>query len=288
RFSEARARSTYLRQVALIVLLAQIGSFVPARRARIGLVDRIFTRVGAEDDIASGKSTFMVEMEETATILHHATRHSLIILDEIGRGTSTYDGLAIARAVVEHLHQTVGARTLFATHYHELAVLAAELPHMHVFTMAIDGEEAGEIIFLHRVVPGSLGRSYGVHVARLAGMPAAVVTRADELLKRLESDREQVQAHLAPIQSNGYHSYKAEPHRNGRVADSKGDYTWQSEEGRAVGQIIAEQGEDFAALLDEIDVYAITPLDALNLLFAMQRRRREAQKGPGMEQHEHV
>ncbi|HEV7235937.1 MAG TPA: DNA mismatch repair protein MutS, partial [Ktedonobacteraceae bacterium] len=130
-------KSTYLRQVALITLLAQIGSFVPARSARIGLVDRIFTRVGAEDDIASGKSTFMVEMEETATILHHATRHSLIILDEIGRGTSTYDGLAIARAVVEHLHTITGARTLFATHYHELAALADELPHCQVYTMAI-------------------------------------------------------------------------------------------------------------------------------------------------------
>src|SRR6185312_4044681 len=191
-------KSTYLRQVALITLMAQIGSFVPARKASIGLVDRIFTRVGAEDDIASGKSTFMVEMEETATILHHATRHSLIILDEIGRGTSTYDGLAIARAVVEYLHNTVEARTLFATHYHELAVLADELACLRVSTMAISDE--GEIVFLHRVVPGSLGRSYGVHVARLAGMPSAVVSRADEILKRLEADRERLQMHLAPSQ----------------------------------------------------------------------------------------
>src|SRR5436305_1873983 len=134
-------KSTYLRQVALITLLAQIGCFVPARSARIGLVDRIFTRVGAEDDIASGKSTFMIEMEETATILHHATRHSLIILDEIGRGTSTYDGLAIARAVVEHLHNVTGARTLFATHYHELTSMADELPHLRVYTMAIREDE---------------------------------------------------------------------------------------------------------------------------------------------------
>jgi DNA mismatch repair protein MutS len=269
-------KSTYLRQVALIVLLAQIGSFVPARRARIGLVDRIFTRVGAEDDIASGKSTFMVEMEETATILHHATRHSLIVLDEIGRGTSTYDGLAIARAVVEYLHNTVGARTLFATHYHELAVLAAELAHLRVAGMAISNDEAGEIVFMHRVVPGSLGRSYGIHVARMAGMPALLLQRADEILKRLEADRERVQTHLTPDQSNGYHAGKRNIFQNGHLAEARGEYAWQSAAGRAVGQVLAEQGEDLATLLDEIDVYAITPLDALNLLFALQKRRMEA------------
>jgi DNA mismatch repair protein MutS len=271
-------KSTYLRQVALIALLAQIGSFVPARRARIGLVDRIFTRVGAEDDIASGKSTFMVEMEETATILHHATRHSLIILDEIGRGTSTYDGLAIARAVVEYLHNTLGARTLFATHYHELAVLADELVHLRVSTMAINDEGEGEIVFLHRVVPGSLGRSYGVHVARLAGMPASIVRRADEILKRLEADREQIQAHLAPDQADKYGPRGLAVHQNGYSAESRSRYAWQSEEGRAVGEILIENGEDVAALLDEIDLCAITPLDALNLLFAMQKQRKEAQR----------
>ncbi len=167
-------------------MLAQIGSFVPARSARIGLVDRIFTRVGAEDDIASGKSTFMVEMEETATILHHATKHSLIILDEIGRGTSTYDGLAIARAVVEHLHNVTGARTLFATHYHELARMADELSHLRIYTMAISDEQ-GEIVFLHRITPGCIGRSYGVHVAKLAGMPISIVQRAEEVLQTSRS-----------------------------------------------------------------------------------------------------
>jgi DNA mismatch repair protein MutS len=264
-------KSTYLRQVALIVLLAQIGSFVPARSARIGLVDRIFTRVGAEDDIASGKSTFMVEMEETATILHHATRHSLIILDEIGRGTSTYDGLAIARAVVEYLHNTVGARTLFATHYHELAAMADELPHLRVSTMAIRSDGSGdEIVFLHRVVPGSLGRSYGVHVARLAGMPSAIIRRAGEILKRLEADHEEVQQMLAL--QNGY----ADVQRNEQFAEEARGYSWQSAEGHAIGQSLAERSEDITALLDDIDVCAITPLDALNLLFAMQKKRREA------------
>src|SRR5581483_7398471 len=264
-------KSTYLRQVALIVLLAQIGSFVPARSARIGLVDRIFTRVGAEDDIASGKSTFMVEMEETATILHHATRHSLIILDEIGRGTSTYDGLAIARAVVEYLHTTVGARTLFATHYHELAEMAAELPHLRVYTMAITDEGADKIVFLHRVVPGSLGRSYGVHVARLAGMPAPIVSRAGEILTRLEAEREQVQRLLHSQPGNGHVPRGTGRSFNGHIGE--GRYAWQSAEGQSIGQNLA--GADLATLLDEVDVYAITPLDALNLLFAIQKKQRE-------------
>jgi DNA mismatch repair protein MutS len=271
-------KSTYLRQVALIVLLAQIGSFVPARSARLGLVDRIFTRVGAEDDIASGKSTFMVEMEETATILHHATCHSLIILDEIGRGTSTYDGLAIARAVVEYLHNTAGARTLFATHYHELAAMADELAHLRVSTMAISNEGADEIVFLHRVVPGCLGRSYGVHVARLAGMPASIVKRAHEILQHLEASRETVQQILPSEQRGGYVLRVAEQRSNGHVAEPKSLYTWQSAEGSTVGQTLAESGYDVTALLDEIDLCAITPLDALNLLFAMQKQRKGASK----------
>lgn len=267
-------KSTYLRQVALIVLLAQIGSFVPARRARLGLVDRIFTRVGAEDDIASGKSTFMVEMEETATILHHATRHSLLILDEIGRGTSTYDGLAIARAVVEHLHHVTGARTLFATHYHELAALADELPHVRVYTMAINDDGADEIVFLHRVVPGCLGRSYGVHVARLAGMPMNIVTRAHEILLHLEASRAGEQPTLAQPCAHVPQG-AAHGHEPTRVAEAPSHYAWQSAEGHAVGQTLAENAHDVMALLDEVDVCAITPLDALNLLFAMQKKRKE-------------
>src|SRR3989440_7973129 len=193
-------KSTYLRQVALITLLAQIGSFVPARSARIGLVDRIFTRVGAEDDIASGKSTFMIEMEETATILLHATKHSLIILDEIGRGTSTHDGVAIARAVIEHLHNVTGARTLFATHYHDLDSMEEELSHLRVYTMAISDDEQGEIVFLHRVTPGCIGRSYGVHVAKLAGMPLSILRRAEEVLKHLEARKGSAGANPVPWQ----------------------------------------------------------------------------------------
>ncbi len=180
-------KSTYLRQVALIVLMAQIGSYVPAEAARIGLVDRIFTRIGAQDDLATGQSTFMVEMVETATILHHATPRSLIILDEIGRGTSTYDGLAIARAVVEYLHNNrrCGARTLFATHYHELVEVAKMLPRVQCMNVAVS-EEEGHVVFLHKIVPGGADKSYGVHVAQLAGIPRPVIHRAEEILAELE------------------------------------------------------------------------------------------------------
>jgi DNA mismatch repair protein MutS len=181
-------KSTYLRQVALIVLMAQIGSFVPAAEARIGLVDRIFSRIGAVDDIASGRSTFMVEMVESAAILHNATPRSLLIFDEIGRGTSTYDGVAIARAVVEFIHNRpdAAAKTLFATHYHELTELATFLPRVRNYNVAV-AEEQGRVVFLHRILPGGADRSYGIHVAQLAGLPRAVVARAQEILTQLES-----------------------------------------------------------------------------------------------------
>ena len=180
-------KSTYLRQVALITLMAQIGSYVPAESATIGLADRIFTRIGAQDDLATGQSTFMVEMVETANILHHATPRSLVILDEIGRGTSTYDGLAIARAIVEYIHNNkrCGARTLFATHYHELVEVAQLLPRIRCMNVAVT-EEAGKVIFLRKIVPGGADRSYGVHVAQLAGIPRPVIHRAQEILEELE------------------------------------------------------------------------------------------------------
>jgi DNA mismatch repair protein MutS len=182
-------KSTYLRQTALIVLLAQCGCYVPARRARVAMVDRVFSRVGAQDEIAAGRSTFMVEMLETAAILHNATARSLVILDEVGRGTSTNDGLAIARAVVEHLHHLPGGtpRTLFATHYQELTQLSGLLPRLENRSVAVR-EEGGEVVLLHRIVPGGADRAYGVHVAQLAGLPAPVVVRARELLAELEAE----------------------------------------------------------------------------------------------------
>jgi DNA mismatch repair protein MutS len=236
-------KSTYLRQVALLVLMAQVGSFVPAASARMGIVDKIFTRVGAQDDLATGQSTFLVEMLETANILHNATPRSLVILDEIGRGTSTYDGMAIARAVVEYLHNKpdVAAKTLFATHYHELVELARELPRVRNENVAV-ADEGGQVVFLHKIVPGGADRSYGVHVAQLAGLPKPVVQRASELLAALE---------------NG-----AKPSR------------------RRPSTVPAEQlslAPARPALLDEIaslDIDAMTPLDALTKLYEVREKAR--------------
>jgi len=181
-------KSTYMRQVALIVILAQLGSFVPARAAQIGLVDRVFTRVGAQDMLGKGQSTFMVEMTETANILHNVSARSLVLLDEIGRGTSTYDGISIAWAVVEYLHDydDLRPRTLFATHYHELTALAMSLARVHNYSAAVQ-EHADKVVFLRRILPGRADRSYGIQVARLAGLPALVLHRAQQLLTRFES-----------------------------------------------------------------------------------------------------
>src|SRR2546426_11781658 len=178
-------KSTYIRQVALIVLMAQIGSFVPAESAEIGLVDRIFTRVGANDDLARGQSTFMVEMNETSNIVNNATERSLVILDEIGRGTSTFDGLSIAWSVAEFLHDKIKARTLFATHYHELTKLTEDRPGVCNFNVAVR-EWNEQIIFLRKIIPGGADKSYGIHVARLAGLPKEILDRAKDVLAHLE------------------------------------------------------------------------------------------------------
>jgi DNA mismatch repair protein MutS len=246
-------KSTYLRQVAVITLMAQCGMYVPAASARIGVVDRIFTRVGAGDDLTSGQSTFMVEMIETSAILHNATSRSLIILDEIGRGTSTYDGMAIARAVVEYLHGRPGlsARTLFATHYHELVELAQHLPRVRNFNVAVAEEHGADaarrIVFLRRVVPGGADRSYGVHVAELAGLPSAVVQRAREVLHDLESRERPAERALPAPQLS---LFAATPPDDGLRRD-----------------------------LAEIDVDSMTPLQALTSLFELRERARSAAGG---------
>jgi DNA mismatch repair protein MutS len=178
-------KSTYIRQTALLALLAHTGSFVPANQARIDRLDRIFTRIGASDDLARGQSTFMVEMSETANILNHATARSLIVLDEVGRGTSTFDGLSLAWSIVEYLHQVVGAKTLFATHYHELTELAGRLPRLQNFNVAVR-EWRDQVVFLHKIMPGGTDKSYGIQVARLAGVPRSVIERAKEILRNLE------------------------------------------------------------------------------------------------------
>jgi DNA mismatch repair protein MutS len=195
-------KSTYLRQVALLVLLAQSGSWVPAARATIGLVDRLFTRVGAADRLGAGQSTFMVEMTETADILRSATSRSLVLLDEIGRGTATYDGLALAWAVTEHLHDARAAlpRTIFATHYHELTQLAERLPRLANAHVTV--KEWGDgVVFLHRIADGPADRSYGIHVAQLAGLPASVIERAKVVLAELESERTVEELERRPVRA---------------------------------------------------------------------------------------
>jgi DNA mismatch repair protein MutS len=178
-------KSTFIRQVALLALLAHTGSFIPANSARVDLIDRIFTRIGASDDLARGQSTFMVEMSETANILNNATARSLVILDEIGRGTSTFDGLSLAWSIVEFLHNQVGAKTLFATHYHELTELAVRLPRIKNFNVVVR-EWNDQIVFLRKIVEGGTDKSYGIQVARLAGVPKPVLERAKEILVNLE------------------------------------------------------------------------------------------------------
>ena len=255
-------KSTFIRQVALIVLMAQTGSYVPAESASVGIVDRIFTRVGLQDDLAVGQSTFMVEMVETAAIVNHATRRSLVILDEIGRGTSTYDGLAIARAVAEYIHNhpRLGCKTLFATHYHELTQLADSLPRARNFNVAVS-EDRGDVVFLRRIVPGGADKSYGVHVARLAGLPGAVINRAWEVLGELE---------------HGSNS-------DGRAA---GTGPRRAGSGRRRGVPAPQQlpllRSTPAAIegLLALDVASMTPLEAINKLYELQEQAKEGERAP--------
>jgi len=236
-------KSTYLRQAALLVIMAQMGSFVPARSARLGVVDRVFTRIGASDNLARGRSTFMVEMTETAAILHTATRRSLILLDEVGRGTSTYDGLAIAWAAVEYIHGHVRAKTLFATHYFELTELAERLSGVKNYHVSVK-ETGGGIAFLRKVEPGAADRSYGIEVAKLAGLPAEVIERARAVLAEHESAEQQVTGHLSP---------GAEPPP-------------------AQLTIFTPLSQPVVEKLREVDLNRLTPLEALNLLAELKKQ----------------
>jgi DNA mismatch repair protein MutS len=237
-------KSTYLRQAALIVIMAQMGSFVPARSARMGIVDRVFTRIGASDNVARGRSTFMVEMTETAAILHTATARSLILLDEVGRGTSTYDGLAIAWAAVEYLHARVRAKTLFATHYFELTELAEQLSGVKNYHVSVK-EAGGSVVFLRRVEPGAADRSYGIEVAKLAGLPNEVVVRAREVLAEHESSERRLSEHLTPG--------SAEPERPTQLT------------------IFTPLSQPVLDKLRDVDLNRITPLEALNLLAELKK-----------------
>jgi DNA mismatch repair protein MutS len=230
-------KSTYLRQAAMLILMAQMGSFVPAAKMRYGLVDRIYTRIGASDNVARGRSTFMVEMTETATILNTATPKSLVLLDEMGRGTATFDGLSLAWATVEYLHAEIGARALFATHYHELTLLAEKLPRVLNLRVAVKETSSG-IVFLHAIEPGAASKSYGIEVAKLAGLPKVVLERARHILRQHEKqERRSVQVE-APTEA-------PEP--------------MQMTMFTPLSQRIVDR-------IAETDINSLTPLQALNLL----------------------
>ena len=237
-------KSTYMRQTALITLMAQIGSFVPAKSAVIGVVDRVFTRIGASDDLASGQSTFMLEMSEVADILAAATPQSLLILDEIGRGTSTYDGMAIARAVLEHCadRKKLGAKTMFATHYHELSALEGSVEGVHNYSISAK-KQGGSLVFLRKIVPGAADDSYGIEVAKLAGVPDKVIARAKTYLKQLEAEA------AAPRIE-----HTEEPSDQISLADAGCD--------------------EVARILRATDINSLTPLEALNLLSELKQKAR--------------
>jgi DNA mismatch repair protein MutS len=243
-------KSTYMRQVALIVILAQMGGFVPCSEARVGIVDRVFTRIGAADSLARGESTFMVEMKETANILHHATERSLILLDEVGRGTSTFDGISIAWAVAESLHDTrARPRTLFATHYHELTDLAETKERIKNFNFSVK-EWRGDIIFLRNLVAGAASHSYGIHVARLAGMPAAVMARAKEILAQLESGQ------------------------GGRAASFTAQTQASAVQPVQMG-LFGASDHRFHDELSKLDLTQMTPIDALNMLYKLSEEAKK-------------
>ena len=251
-------KSTYMRQAALIVLMAQIGSFVPATSAKIGIVDRIFTRVGASDDLASGQSTFMVEMNEVANILRNATSNSLLVLDEIGRGTSTFDGLSIAWAVVEHISnpRLLGAKTLFATHYHELTELEGKLNNVHNYCIAVK-EKGDDIVFLRKIVQGGADKSYGIQVAKLAGVPDSVIERAKEIVEELSAnDITSVTKNITPATAGT----KKKKERLDEV-----DLTQMS-------LFDTVKDDDILEELKTIDVGNLTPIEALNKLYELQNK----------------
>lgn len=252
-------KSTYMRQTALIVLMAQIGSFVPAEKANIGIADRIFTRVGASDDLASGQSTFMVEMTEVANILRNATSRSLLILDEIGRGTSTFDGLSIAWAVIEYISNTkiLGAKTLFATHYHELTELEGKLAGVNNYCIAVK-ERGDDIVFLRKIVKGGADKSYGIQVAKLAGVPDIVIERAKELVEELVSA--DITAAVKDIASENKKT-KTKPQVHLDEVDLE-----------QISLFDTVKDDDVLEELKNIDVSNLTPIDALNTIYKLQNK----------------
>ncbi len=260
-------KSTYMRQTALIVLMAQMGCFVPARSANIGIVDRIFTRVGASDDLASGQSTFMVEMNEVANILRNATADSLLILDEIGRGTSTFDGLSIAWAVIEHISnkKLLGAKTLFATHYHELTELEGKISNVNNYCIAVK-ERGDDIVFLRKIIKGGADRSYGIQVAKLAGVPDMVIDRAKEIAKQLSDNDITEKVQSIAIERKGEGKARKAPR-------------YDEVDLAQMSLFDTVSDEDVIKELTEIDITVMTPLDAMNTLYRLQNKLKNRYKG---------
>ena len=253
-------KSTYMRQVALIVLMAQLGSFVPADEADIGICDRIFTRVGASDDLASGQSTFMVEMTEVANILRNATRNSLLVLDEIGRGTSTFDGLSIAWAVIEHISSTrlLGAKTLFATHYHELTELEGTIAGVKNYCIAVK-EQGDDIVFLRKIVRGGADKSYGIQVAKLAGVPESVILRAKEIAEELSNADITARAkEIAEVSAN--------------IAQRKVVPRPDEVDMQQLTFFDTVKDDDIIKELSELEINSMTPVDAMNTLYRLQNK----------------
>ena len=251
-------KSTYMRQTALIVLMAQIGCFVPAAKANIGIVDRIFTRVGASDDLSSGQSTFMVEMNEVANILRNATPNSLLILDEIGRGTSTFDGLSIAWAVIEHIsnRKFLGAKTLFATHYHELTELEGKMGNVNNYCIAVK-EKGDDIVFLRKIVKGGADKSYGIQVAKLAGVPDIVINRAKEIVAEL-CDNDIIE--------------KIQSITVGNKTETKKTTVSKDEDLDQLSLFDTVKDEDIINEIKELNISNLTPIDALNTLDRFKRK----------------
>jgi len=247
-------KSTYMRQTALICLMAHMGSFVPAQKAKIPLLDRIYTRVGASDDLSQGQSTFMVEMSEVAHILSNATKDSLVVLDEIGRGTSTYDGLSLAWAIVDYIHKNVRCKTLFATHYHELTELESELERVQNFSVAVK-EDGEDVIFMRKIVPGGTDKSYGIHVAKLAKLPAEVIEKSSRILASLEESKI---SHNKSSITAGQQKPAKKPEK---VQDAQLD-------------VFSYQKEALLREIAAIDIMKMTPIDAMNCLYKIQNEAR--------------
>mgnify|MGYP006288422489 CR=1 FL=1 len=285
-------KSTYMRQVALIILLAQMGSFVPAEAAELGIVDRIFTRVGASDDLTTGQSTFMVEMNEVSNILNNATENSLIILDEVGRGTSTYDGLSIAWAVTEYItdQDKLGAKSLFATHYHELTEIENYLPGVKNYNVAVQ-EEGDEVVFLHKIVPGEADESYGIEVAKLAGVPRGVIDRAQSVLERLEEEESarivEATAKEAEEKNNCRPLEKLDSEEEEEKSTEQAEKNKAQQTNAAQAETVKEDSGQLALFdvqennelvekLKELDIMSLTPLEAMNKLHELQQEAKES------------